>query len=329
MTYQHEKSTCCRAKIIKYGRKRRQCVGCQRTWSVWKRRRGRKKKRVDANFVRAFLSREIASLVAVAKHRRCSETHMQDVLRNSRAYFIQHTSWSTIPEGPLIIIADAVVELIEQQWYSIYLLLVRPIVGTEATILPPLIRPGTETVPGWRAAMDTIAPSVRGRIQAIVCDGHRGLVQEGTWRGWVIQRCHFHLLARIQSRRSRFQIARNKDEAEIIFTHVRTVLFSRDDASVQASLGALEEIGWGSSSPEIRTVLSGFVTHYQDYRSYLTHPELHLPTTNNSAESLASMLADLKHRMRGFPTLRSFEQWMTALLKFKQTIVCNEFHQQH
>ena len=234
MNKKHEKSACCQAVIIKYGNKRRQCVGCRRTWSVWKKRRGRKKKRIDTNLAQAFLRREIASQIALAKQRRCSEALVQKTLQSSRDVFIRTTAWFAIPAGNLILIADGVVEMVERQWHTIYLVLVRPVSGRDAVILPPLILSGTETASGWQ-----------------------------------------------------------------------------------------------STSPEIRKVLSGFVSQYLDYRSYLKYPDLHLPTTNNTAESLASMIADLKRRMRGFPTFRSFERWIVALLKYKKTIACNGFHQQN
>ena len=329
MNKKHEKSACCQAVIIKYGNKRRQCVGCRRTWSVWKKRRGRKKKRIDTNLAQAFLRREIASQIALAKQRRCSEALVQKTLQSSRDVFIRTTAWFAIPAGDLILIADGVVEMVERQWHTIYLMLVRPVSGRDAVILPPLMLSGTETASGWRKAMDTIPVSVRCRILAIVCDGHRGLVSEGFWRRWVIQRCHFHLLARIQSRRSRFRIARHQEEARMIFKHAHAVLASTDEVAVTRALVALEDTGWQSTSPEIRKVLSGFVSQYLDYRSYLKYPDLHLPTTNNTAESLASMIADLKRRMRGFPTFRSFERWIVALLKYKKTIACNGFHQQN
>lgn len=329
MKKKHEKSACCRADIIKYGNKRRQCVECRRTWSVWKKRRGRKRKRIGANLARAFLNREIASLAALARKRNCSEAHVQETFRKSRECFIQKTSWPIVPQGDLIIVADGVMEMIERRWHTVYLMLVRSLSSNTAVILPSLIARGTETALGWRMAMDTIPVSVMNRIRAIVCDGHRGLVGAGLRNRWVIQRCQFHLLARIQSRRSRFRIARNKKEAEAIFAHVRVVLSSTDETAVNASLVTLEQIGWKSTSPEIRNVLSGFVKNYRDYRSYLTHPSLHLPTTTNTAECLASAVADLKQRMRGFPTLRSFERWIIALLKFKKQIACNGFRQQN
>ena len=322
MNKKHEKSVCCRARYVRFGVRRRQCVSCKRTWRVWRKKLGRKRKRGATEFVENFLNREIASLSSLARKRGYSESYVQKKLKRSRDSFILKTAWSPMPEGGLIAIADAVVELVEKRWRTVHLILVRQISGDSAVILPPFIRNGTETCDGWRQAFEQAPREVLARIQALVCDGHRGLVNEGHWRKWVMQRCHFHLLARIQSRRSRWQIARHKEEAETIFKNIHLVLENDDKKEIAKALNLLEEIGWLSTSPEIRKVLSGFVNNYVEFRSYLIHPKLNLPTTNNTAESLASSIADLKHRMRGFPTMESFTQWIIALLKFKKTLKC-------
>lgn len=254
---------------------------------------------------------------------------MQNILKKSRDMFILVTPWQPVPRGRLIMVADAVIEYIEGHWYAVYLMLVRAVCDTEAIILPPLITRGTETAAGWKAAMDSLPETVRKRVVALVCDGHNGLLTEAKWRAWPLQRCHFHLLSRIQSRRSRWKIARHKVEAEKIFRHAHRVLEHPNECEIQDSLTVLEEIGWTSGSPEIRKVLSGFVRNFRDHRLYLKRPDLHLPTTNNTAESLASSIADLKYRMRGFPTLHSFTHWVIALLKFKKKIACNGFYQQN
>ena len=329
MNKKHEKSSCCRANVIRWNSKRRRCCACGKTWSVWKKRRGRKKKRTDTSLARAFLNREIASLSSVARKRGCSPARMQNTLKKSRDLFTESTPWQPVPEGHLVMVADAVVEYIEGHWHTVYLMLVRAVCGTEAIILPPLIKRGTETAAGWKQAIDSLPETVEKRVVALVCDGHNGLTTEAKWRGWLLQRCHFHLLARIQSRRSRWKIARHKVEAEKIFHHVRPVLEHPDEHELTESLSILEEIGWTSTSPEIRKVLSGFVRNFGDYRLYLKRPDLHLPTTNNTAESLASSIANLKYRMRGFPTLNSFTRWIVALLKFKKKVACNGFHQQN
>lgn len=328
MNKKHEKSACCRADIIKFGKRRRRCVGCRHTWSVWKKKRGRKRKRINTDFVRSFLNHEIASLASLSRKRKCSESKLQQKLARSRTYFIQTEPWPHIPDGALILVADAVVEFIEKKWRTVYLMLVRKISKEEAIILPPFFGCGTETAGTWRVAINTIPPDVLTRINAMVCDGHIGLVAESKRHGWLLQRCHFHLLARIQSRRSLWRIARHKVEAGSIFKNVRHVLECPDNDALNDSLAVLKEISRTSSSPEIRRVLSGFIRNYRDYRTYLNHPEFHLPTTNNTAESLAGTIANLKHRLRGFPTLQSFTKWIHALLKFKKKIKCNGFHQQ-
>ena len=284
---------------------------------------------MNMNLVQKFLNREIASLESLARNRNRSSAYMQSRLKKSREMFISTTPWPVTPLGQLIMIADAVIEYIENQWRAVYLMLVRPVDGTEAVILPPFMVDGTETAPGWKAAINSLPLTVKKRVIALICDGHVGLLAEAKRHNWLLQRCHFHLLARIQSRRSRWKIARHKVEAGNIFHHVRRVLEHPNGNQLEKSLMALKGIGEISTSPEIRKVLSGFVRNFKDYRAYLKYPYLHLPTTNNTAESLASSIGDLKHRMRGFPTLDSFSRWIIALLKFKKKIKCNGFYQQN
>ena len=239
--------------------------------------------------------------------------------------FLHHTPWPVLPpRGPLILIADARVKYIAGYgWLTTHFLFLRPVETVEAMILPPFWRRGTEVVAGWRDAMDTLSPEVKQRIVALVCDGHNGLVSEARWQGWILQRCHFHLLKRIQSRRSRFRIARHKQEADTIFSHARRVLESPLGTDLVPSLNTLEEIGWTSSSPEIRKVLSGFVRNFEDYRAYLKHPQLRLPATNNTAESFNQRVQELVHRARGFRSVTSLKHWIEALIKHKKKIKCN------
>lgn len=271
----------------------------------------------------SFFRNEIASLSHLAKKRNASESLVQRNMQRSRDLFSRSTPWPIVASGPLILIADAVMEIVEKKWRVVHLMLVRGIHDTHAVILPPLIVTGCENVGNWHRAFDSIEPEVRSRIVAVVSDGHKGILLEVKDRGWIIQRCHFHLLSRIQSRRSRFATARNREEAHFIFKHANIVLTDSNDRDIQNSLNLLEEVGWLSASKEIRNVLKGFVGHYKDFRSYLAHPELHLPTTSNTAESLASMVARLKYRLRGFRTFTSFTAWIIALFKFRRQMTCN------
>jgi hypothetical protein len=325
MIKKHEKSACCGLKIIKFGNKRKQCTGCKKTWRVWKKKVGRKKKRVSVKLVESFFKHEISSMSFVSRKKNKSESFVQKEMLKSRDLFVEKTSWQKVPDGDLLLIADAVVEMVEDKWRTIYLILARSIKDSQAVILPPLIVSSVENPSGWHQAFESVPPAILECVKAVVCDGHRGILYEAKDRKWIIQRCHFHLIARIQSRRSRYILSRNKEESKKIFSHVGVVLKSTDQKQVQKSLNILEEIGWTSKSKEIGTTLNGFATNYENFRSYIDYPELNLPITSNTAESLASTIADLKRRMRGFPTMNSFEKWIIALLKFRQNIRCNKY----
>lgn len=249
-------------------------------------------------------------------------------LNRSLAVFLAKTPWPELPrEGELLLIADAMVKRIARQWYTIYVVLVRRADTTEAVIAPPFLRAGTETIDGWAAALDALPASVRNRTKALVSDGHRGLVYYARWKGWVVQRCHFHLLASIQGRRSRWGQSRHREEGERCYRLVKEVLTTPDEIRVLPLLNEIEALAWETTSPQLRKVLFGFATNIRHYRSYLVHPELNLPITSNAVESLIGALHELCHRARGFRTLESFSRWIAALIKERRVIRCNGSNQ--
>ena len=250
--------------------------------------------------------------------------------RNERQYRLARSrsacaslSYPEAPtSGPIITIADALVKYIEGEWHTWYFILVRRPEDNEAVIMPPYHRRGTETVAGWRAAFDALDPAVRSRIVALVCDGHRGLRYEARWREWLLQRCHFHLIARIQSRRSKWRTSQHWAEGKRIFELVKRVLTEADATSLKDVLEELEEIGWTNRSPEIRRIIAGFMTNHLEFRTYLEYPSLRLPTTSNTAEALIGLVEDVSRRARGFKRIDTFNEWIVCVLKTRKRIRC-------
>lgn len=250
--------------------------------------------------------------------------------RNERQYRLTRSRnvcaslpYSAAPKlGPLIAIADALVKYIEGEWHTWYFILVRRPEDDEATIMPPYHHKGTETVVGWRAASDALNSTIRSRIVALVCDGHRGLRSEARWQGWHIQRCHFHLIARIQSRRSKWKTSQHWAEGKHIFALVKRVLTAQDKFFLKPLIEELEEIGWTNRSPEIRRILAGFVSNHAEFRTYLDHPSLRLPTTSNTAEALIGLIEDVSRRARGFKRIVTLNEWILCVIKTRRTIRC-------
>lgn len=320
----HEKSPCCREKIWRLNERRRQCAKCQKTWRVWKRKRGRRRIRTSPDLAHRFVFHRLLPVRASLPGLSAGRNKRQYRLAQSRRRCFSACSWQPAPRnGKLIVIADALVKFAEKKWHTWYFTLVRPIDSIWAVVLPPYHRLGTETVLGWRKAFDALGADILTRIEALVCDGHRGLVSESRWRNWKLQRCHFHLIARLQGRRSKWKSSRHYEEGWRIYTLAKQVLKEPREEKLWPILNELEEIGWTSDSPEIRKTISGFVNHWREYRAYLKYPELKLPTTNNTAESLIGLVEEVCRRARGFKNLKVLNEWIICVSKTRPFIKCN------
>lgn len=320
MNKKHAKSPCCDALIIRYGGKRRQCTVCKRTWTIRPKRRGRKSRRRISEPVRKYLIHERVPLAREKGRESVSARSYK--LRHERDAFNKRQLWASVPSGPLIAIADAIMRRIEGSLHTWFFVFIRAVAGEDAIILPPLHLRGTETSNGWQPAFAAIPDDILSRIVALVSDGHRSLMLEALWRGWLVQRCHFHLLKALQARRSRWSSSQHRAEGIEIHTLVERVLTQETSEGLSVVLSRIEEIGWTTPSKKLSIALLGFVTHAEEFRTYRAHPGLNLPTTNNTAESLNALIQSLSGRARGFRTAVSFDAWIIALCKERQTIKC-------
>jgi len=246
--------------------------------------------------------------------------------------YIKKTPWPIIiTQKTIILVADAMIQNFDNSKWSIFLFLARPIDENEATILPPYFRLGSEhTHGGWTQALSTISEETKKRIVAFVCDGANEAVSRAKKAGWIIQRCHFHILFRIANYlRPPGPFARNTALAEKIYPLVYVILYDSDEHEVQIAISALEEILPKIRSEGLKTTLSGFTKHYKDYRAYIYFPKYNLPTTSNSGETLIRQMRKLLSRAHGYRTINSFQKWLEALCKHRKRIMCNGKIQQH
>ena len=234
------------------------------------------------------------------------------------------TSWPKIPQGDLIAIADALIEFIGGIECTVYLILLRPLNSNKAVIAPSLITiNNSENLLGWRNTFSQIPFEAKQRIKALVCDGRAAFMPISKENGWALQRCHFHLLARIAHNRSITQFTRTNAQGKYIQNLARIIINSKNENNVNQALEELKNITKNITSRSFKTVLSGLIRNYLDYRTYLRHPEFNLPTTSNSAEHLVGIIRDLQYRARGFNSIKSLTLWIEVLLKFTKTVTCN------
>lgn len=324
MSTLHEKSPCCGGKIINFGGRRRQCVSCRKTWTLWKRKRGRKKKRI-IKIIEKYLANKVVSLKQQADRQKIQETTFRSKTRLALKDFITRKSWLPIPSGKLIMVADALWQTINNQIWTVYVIAVRSPSNREAIILPPVFLRGPEHHHNqWPTALNQLLDSdLKKRIIAIVCDGERSLIKYSKDDGWFVQRCHFHLYLRIANYARTGFLNRNKHMGNKIITLVDDIILNHDSLVVQEAMMKLVNLLDTIRSQGLKRVISGFLKNYTHYRTYLDYPNLHLPTTTNSLESFFGSFRDIQRKAKGFRTVASFEKWFIAYCKFRQKITCN------
>lgn len=300
---------------------------CRGTWRIRRRKRGRKKKRTTKELVRKYLNHEIPTIYALSRTRKGkSEDQRQRALRRSLKKFVDSTPWLPLPCGePVISVADAMMITINKKLYTFYFILIRRILDTKAYIVAPYIAERKESYEGWQEAFVKLPRAVSASMCALVCDGHRGLTCTAKRKSWIIQRCNFHAIAKIQGRRSRWARSRHRKMGEDLYQLTNDVLTNPSEEAALDSVRKLWEISRQTSSKQLRTYLSGFTRYYWEYRAYLQYPELHLPRTSNAVESIIGSIRRLCNRAHGFRTINSLTLWVHALLKNKKFATCNGY----
>lgn len=331
MATTHANSPCCGVSVRRFGERRRQCVRCRSTWRIRKKKRGRKPRRPQPALIPAYLERRMSTVRQRAAAVGVGKSSVQRRLAASlAAYLREHAGhWiARLPSrGKLLLIADGIWYRVNGAKYTIHILLLRPRQGTVAVIVPPVVIAGHEDTAGWRAAFETIPPSIQARIGALVCDGGYGVVNLAYRADWLLQRCQFHLLSAVQNYLTTGPRANRPRLARTVMRLVQRVLTDPSEVRAAAALRSLARVSAASRSRGLRRVVSGLRRHVREYRTYLDHPAWFLPTTSNAAESCIQLVRDLLYRCRGFRTRERLAQWLTALAEHQQTIRCNGKYQ--
>ncbi len=327
MNIKHTKSPCCGASIQRWGSRRRCCVHCHKTWRIRQKKRGRKSKRANERMVIRYLEKQLPPLRVLAQQRNCKKSVLQTKLQRSLKIYIQKNQerWKRAfhQSGCLIAVADAIWYRVAGQKHTIYVILLRPVCSPRAVICPPLILPGHEDAWGWQQAFERLPPKIKTRISALICDGGTGLIITARSHGWLIQRCHFHLISAVQNYLTTGPRSAQRAYALQVLRTAQGLLRTNKPKELLPILTELTEIRGRSASRGLRRVLGGLLQNYSDYHTYLKHPQLNLPTTSNSAESFIQCIRDLMYRCRGFRSLTTLKRWLTAVSIFKKTIQCN------
>lgn len=319
------KSLCCEARVCRYGKRRRQCSRCKKTWRIRKKKRGRKQLRVTTNIVSDVLVRG-ETITQRSQRGRLSARQYQLRYHRSVEERVPKQWFPCVPFGKLILIADGLWTLTNRkQRFVVYLMAIRSINNTRAIFLPPIILKGSEIRRKWEVAFKTIPQSVGKRIVGLVCDGISGLPNSAQDRLWIVQRCHFHFIRVLErflgKTNSKIQ---HKELRENMYRSIRRAMIIPYGEEYDHLIQYIDKLTGSPVCPKwINLHANEFLRHREDFRSYLRYPQYHFPATTGTMENLCGSIRDLLRRSRGFKTEESLRTWINAFIKMKRATTCN------
>jgi hypothetical protein len=245
--------------------------------------------------------------------------------RKALRRFVAQPCPQEIPRGPLVLLADGLWFEFDGRPWVLYLTALKPCSDNYATFLDPLLLPGKEGATRWQQVVVAIPPSASCRIQAMVVDNLPGMRRLSRQRQWALQLCQFHLLLKLRAQRRGVRYTlRGGSVREEIQQLVRSALQLPVGPHLNRTLKRLTRLSQGDCGTQhIQTTVREFLSHLDHYRCYLTYPNLGLPCTTNSVESMGRLLRELFRSSRAGSNPASVLLWATALIRMRPKVICN------
>ena len=250
--------------------------------------------------------------------------------RQALSRFVARPCPQKIPSGPLTLLADGLVFHFQKKPWVLYLTALKPCNGKKAIFLDPILLSGKEGAFRWEQVFAAIPPGPKARIRALVVDNLNGMKRIAKHENWALQLCHFHLILKFQIQyRRRRRALKGGVVREEIYRLIRQALETPEESLLNNSLDRLTLLTRSSCGTQrIQAVVREFLQSINYYRAYQRHPELNLPTTTNTVESMCCIIRDLLRRNRCASSPQSLLKWTTALIRLRQKLICNGKHHQ-
>lgn len=308
------------------GKRRRQCGLCKKTWTPRPRRRGRRRKRSRPHFSYQVV-RENRSLRGIAETRGVGREYVRRNFHRSLDLLLslklKPPEKLLTKTGNLLIIADAIFAKCSGEEIAIIFVYLRPVSRDIATLASIITERGGESECFWDKAISSLSPSLERRIVALISDNSPGLSRCARKRGWIHQRCHFHLLAGLRAILGRHKNIRYKYEREKAMRLIRLVITEPNRHKISYAIGELRKLGRRKDLPRtLRFRVNGFLRVWREYRTYINYPKLRLPNTSNVAEAGGNFGRFLLRCRRGFKTEQSLHCWLRTIRLLHPTMTC-------
>ena len=312
------KSDCCKAKVIRYGAKRRQCVSCKKTWSIRKKKRGRKEKRLN----KKYIDKVFGNNMFVKHLERSSHLSTKNIYKRFDTLLKDFVSQKRI----IRVRGDKLIFIIDAQWryfknsesgkkelWTLYSIIVKPIHAEHGTILDPLLIKGKESATKWIEIFNHKVPhGLKNRASVLVSDSLRGIERLAQENNLIHQRCNFHILQELHKRVGKRKSTKGRNTRKMIYDLIDKSLKTTSQKNFK-ELRSLSERK--DCPPSMRMIVREFLRRHDSFRAYLYFPELNIPRTSSVVESLHSLY---KSKSAKIKTPEAWHRWCLAIARSKE-----------
>lgn len=315
----HKKSKCCGAKIVRFGAKRRQCVNCKKTWRVHPAKRGPKPRRRQHGYLNKVFNHGF-KIKQLALNSKLSIDVVYKIFSSEMNSVVEQKRIVRIKGSKLILLVDAEWHYFNKKLWTLYFLAIKSTDSQTVAILDPILKSGKESAGAWSGIFNQLPKSIRTRIIALVSDGIRGIETVAEENDWIIQRCHFHLLSALQKRRGKRASTPGRLIREEIYNSVKVALTETSTRRLNIICKRLAFLSNEDGCPKaMRMIVRDFLRRFHEYRAYLNHPDLNLPTTTNVMESVNSYV---REKTKTINTPNAWHKWATICTRMKSKFTC-------
>lgn len=288
-------------------------------------KRGRPRHRMAPAVLRQVLVEGLTVRQLYSRHARVTLPAYRYRFRQALKHWVARPKRQSVPRGSLVLLADGLWFEFDGTPWVLYLMALKSRSSNRAIFLDPVLLPGGEGTARWQKAIEAIPATVRKRVKAMVVDNLPGMHKIAAQQRWFLQLCHFHLLLKIQAQRGRVRHRlRGGVVREEIHRLIRQGLALPDGRKLNAVVHRLRRLSEGDCGTErIQAMVREFLHSIAYYRTYLAHPDLGLPHTTNSVESMCRLLREMFRSSRAGSNPKSVLLWATALLRLRPSVVCN------
>jgi len=327
MITQHLLSTCCVAKIIHYGDRRRQCVQCKKTWRLYQHKKGRNSTRLNSSLIKRVI---LNGQKIKEQKRNFSNLSVQSIekrFQKSLDYYSQQEL--QLPKrlnGKYTLLGDGIWYNFDGEDWVQYVLLLKPRRRNYAYLLEPIILKGKESFDNWRTAIDNAASDLlKKHIFAFVSDNFRASDKIVWHYDWQHQLCHFHLIKELQKRRCKRKFnTPNRSIRESIYLIIRQLLKGKPGQESKSFITILLRLAGHRDCPKkLGMIARQFLKDINKYKTYQLFPKYTIPHTNNVSESLANLV---RKRTSKLNNPDSVIKWTKIYIRLKRTMNCNGNH---